>query len=335
MNAQQNKEIGMTGRFIGEKEIEARVDEKVNGMPDYVGRWYLNLKAGRKTAATCRDYISKVNRFLSSINKDVKNVKLEDITETAVTKYFLSIQTKRKNHELRYTSDSYQDGVWCCLDNFLEYLYGSGLIERNYIRRIDKPKNRDLERINERRVLLTEGDFKKILDAVDVEKREFIRERDYAILLVFMTTGMRETALTEIMIRDFNYVDKTLSIIDKGGKRHVYNLTEKTYLAIFDWLTVKEPNPLINYLFVSSNGTKMHVNTVANVVKKYSKLALGHEISPHKLRAGYCSILYNKTGDIEFVRRAVGHSNVATTQRYIVTKGAEKEKAAEIMGSIL
>ena len=79
----------------------------------------------------------------------------------------------------------------------------------------------------------------------------------------------------------------------------------------------------------------MHVNTVANVVRKYSKIGLGYEISPHKLRSGYCSILYNKTGDIEFVRRAVGHSRVDTTQRYIVTKGSEKEKAAEIMEGLL
>lgn len=325
----------MTGRFLNDRNIEKQNDEKMSGMPSYVEGWYLNLKAGRKTAMTCRDYLVKINRFLSSINPDVKNVKLEDINELSVTKYFLSIQTKRTPAGLVYTSDSYQDTVWCCLDSFLGYLYDSGLIEKNYIKRIDKPKNHDLDRINERRILLTEDDFKKMLKAVETEKRDFIRKRDYAILLVFMTTGMRESALTEIMIRDFDYMAKKLSIVDKGGRRHTYNLTEKTYLAIFDWLTVKEPDPFLDYLFISSNKTKMHVNTVANVVRKYSKIGLGYEISPHKLRSGYCSILYNKTGDIEFVRRAVGHSRVDTTQRYIVTKGSEKEKAAEIMEGLL
>ncbi|MEE3416989.1 MAG: site-specific integrase, partial [Prevotella sp.] len=58
-------------------------------------------------------------------------------------------------------------------------------------------------------------------------------------------------------------------------------------------------------------------------------------LSPHKLRSGFCSIMYSKTHDIEFVRRAVGHSNVATTQRYIVTNKDEKKKSAEIMESIL
>ena len=45
---------------------------------------------------------------------------------------------------------------------------------------------------------------------------------------------------------------------------------------------------------------------------------LGYKISPHSLRTAFCTILYKKTGDIEFVRRAVGHSSIETTQRYIV-----------------
>ena len=73
----------------------------------------------------------------------------------------------------------------------------------------------------------------------------------------------------------------------------------------------------------------MGAKTISDVVEKYAG------VSPHKLRSGFCSILYKKTGDIEFVRRAVGHANSATTARYIVTNGEEKQNAAEIMGSII
>ena len=58
------------------------------------------------------------------------------------------------------------------------------------------------------------------------------------------------------------------------------------------------------------------------------------ELSPHKIRGGDVSILYKETGDAEFCRRAVGHSNIATTQRYITTGGEEKKRAAEIMSFI-
>ena len=78
----------------------------------------------------------------------------------------------------------------------------------------------------------------------------------------------------------------------------------------------------------------MHEMTFSELVDKYAYKALGYHISPHKLRSGLASILYEEKHDIEFVRRVIGHSNVATTQRYIVTNNAEREETANIMGNI-
>lgn len=328
----------MDGRLQNEMLIDKRTAAKVAEMPPFVCGWYTNMKASRKTAATCRDYVNKVHNFLSSINTDVSKVTLSDINESTVTNYFLSIQTRECNGEMRYTSDSYQSTIWCCLDNFFNYLNRSGLIDQNYIRNINKPKNHDLDRINETRVMLTEKDFKKILKAINDEGNENLRARDRAIILLFMNTGMRKTALTSITLDDVDLEKHQLVIIDKGNKRHEYPLNDGVIDAINKWISVRDEygnGTSDNHLFISSHGKVMHGNTVFNVIEKYTKKALGHPVSPHKLRSGYCSILYKKTGDIEFVRRCVGHANVATTQRYIVTKGEEKERAAEIMGSIL
>ena len=328
----------MNGRLENELKIEKQNEAKVAEMPYYVGRWYMNMKASRKTAATCRDYLKKIHNFLSFINSDVKNVTPNDITEEIVTAYFLSIQTKRQNGDLVYTSDSYQCTVWCCLNNFLGYLDHAKLIDTNYILNINKPKNRDLERINADRIMLTADDFKKILGAIDREEDVMLRARNKAIILLFMNTGMRKTALSTIMLEDIDFDNHTLVVIDKGSKRHEYKLNDKMIKVLNEWINVRNRygnNTTDQHLFLSKLGKEMHGNTIDKVIKKYTSNALGHAVSPHKLRSGYCSILYSKTHDIEFVRRCVGHANVATTQRYIVTNGEEKEKASEIMGSLL
>lgn len=327
----------MNGRLENEIKIHLRTEEKLKVMPEFVHSWYSNLKASRKTAATCYDYVSKIQKFLKYINEDVASICLEDITEEAVTNYFTSIQTKETNSGVVFTSDSYQCTVWSCLDNFLEYLADHGKIEINYMKYISKPKNRDIDRINENRSLLTTEDFKSILDCVEKESNPIKRNRNMAILMLFMSTGMRKTALASIVIDDIDLKNNKLTIIDKGTKRHVYNLNNQTVNAINNWMKLryryqKDDDP---HLFLSTHGNAMGERTVADVVEKYTKAALGKPLSPHKLRAGYCSILYEKTHDAEFVRRAVGHSNVATTQRYIVTKGNERKKAAEIMASII
>ena len=324
----------MDGRLQNEMSIFKVCDKIASGMPSYVNGWYTTLRASRKTAATCRDYLWKVADFLSSINDDVKKVKPGDITESAVMNYFLSIQFKTTKNGVTYTSDSYQNTVWFCLNSFLKYMERAGLIKSNYMANVTRPKNHDLDRINERRILLTADDFVKILKAIDEEKDNFYRIRDKAIVLLFMNTGMRRTAMTTIMVSDVNFEDHELHLIDKGSKRHTYALNSAVEKAIKEWLKISE-HTSDGHLFLSIQGNMLSTDTMARLVKKYTQIAMGKPISPHKLRSGYCSILYNKTGDIEFVRRCVGHSNVATTQRYIVTKGSEKERSSEIMGELL
>ena len=327
----------MNGRIAKELQIEAAIQAKLATMPEYVRSWDTNMKASRKSAATRRDYIFKIHAFLSSINPDVCNVKIDNITDDVVAEYFTSVQTKRKGGDIVYTSDSYQQTVWSCLNCFFEYLVKRKMMTNNHMTMIVRPKNRDLDRINEHRILLNMDDFKRILVSVDDETNLTRRNRDRAILVLFMNTGMRKTALSNIMMEDVDFDEHQLTVIDKGNKRHHYVLTDEVCDILKEWLGVRDKYSRgkgDNHLFLSDHGNAMSRTAMSDMVEKYTERALGKRISPHKLRSGYCSILYSATGDIEFVRRAVGHASSQTTQRYIVTGGNEKRRAADIMSNI-
>ena len=112
----------MQGRLENELKQNEKINKKMENVPDYVRDWYMNLKASNKTSATCKDYINKILKFLYSINSNICDVKLSDINLANTQKFFISIQTKEVNGEIVYTSDSYQQTIWCCLNNFFEYL---------------------------------------------------------------------------------------------------------------------------------------------------------------------------------------------------------------------
>lgn len=334
----------MQGRLETEIKKETVLLKKIQNMPEYLQEWYYNLKASQKTITTCRDYINKIEKFLTFINPSIKEIDPQNISLKDIQRYFILIQKREVNGQQTYTSDSYQQTVWCCLNNFFGFLYNTNKISKNYMTMIAKPKNKDLERINENRILLTKYDFNHILESVEegagsdkarvCQKR--LKNRDRAILLLFMTTGMRETALSEINIEDIDFINNTLKVIDKGNKFHVYNLSEKTINSLDLWLQDREKwKTNSDALFIAENGNRIGSSTLAKLVDKYCQDALGYHISPHKLRAGFCSILYQETGNAEFVRRAVGHSNIATTQRYIVTDNNERAKASELINNLL
>lgn len=327
----------MNGRLENDMKLFAKAEKKLTEMPSFVTDWYRYMQASYITAATCRDYVFKVALFLSSINKDLKKITASDITEGSVVTYMFSIKTKMKDGKQVETSDSYRNTVWYALNSFLQYLTDHKLIEENYVLKIKKKKNTDLERINQHRVKLTADDFNKMLNSIDAVSSRY-PERDKAILMLYMSTGMRKTALSSINIEDIDLQNKRLTVIDKGDKKQFYKLYDKELKAITDWMEKRKWFRNANEtsaLFISNVGNRISEAELERMIKDRSKKALGKSFSPHKLRAGFVTIMYEQTHDIEKVRRMVGHSNATTTQRYIVTDNQEKEEAAEIMENLL
>lgn len=178
-------------------------------------------------------------------------------------------------------------------------------------------------------------DLNKVL-TVAKKKSTVWGNRDYTILYLFMVTGMRNSALTEINIDAIDWNKGILTIIDKRDKQHIYYLTDKTKEILLDWLKCREKiikgeSHSTDALFISRKRTRISKNAIYEMVKKYTEEALGEEYSPHKLRAAFVSLYYDKTKDIEATRRAVGHSSVSTTSLYITMKNNPREEAARYM----
>lgn len=330
----------MQGRLENELKIQRNTEVILSGLPYYVNEWCMNMRASKKTASTIRDYVIKIKRFLTYIDDNVKDISPEKLTLQACESYIISCQTKRNDDGMEeYTSDSYQLVVYCALNSFFGFMVKRQYLAHNPMNEIEKPRNRDFERNKNTRKYLTQRDFNKILDTIKNEnfhKGKTIN-RDILMMLIFMTTGIRATALMEINISDIDTILNTLTVVDKGNRTHTYYLNEETMKYLTLWLTDRvkiNGSEGTDALFITRDGKRISQKNVSSIVERCTKRALGVAFSPHKLRAGFCSILYNKTHDAEFVRRAVGHRNIQTTQRYIKTGDEEKEKAMRLMSEV-
>ena len=322
----------MNGRLEHKIKIEKEISKLLIGLPDYVEKYSIFLSV-TKEPKTCLEYLRKIKYFLNHINK-----KITDITETDINRFFLFIQIKNTNGEKTETSFAYRKLYHTVLSSFFLFLQRNNIINNNPIKYIERPKEND----KVEHILLTSKDLNAILNKVETGTSNKLslsrqinwKERDRAILMLLMNTGMRETALSEINIEDINFEDKTINIIDKGHKHHEYYMNDKMTEVLLYW--VDKRNKILNdteedALFISNRRSRITARSISNIVKKYSEDSMGKALSPHKLRSAFCSILYEETGDIEFVRDCVGHSNVATTQRYIVKDNNAKKRAADIL----
>lgn len=315
----------MQGRLETELRQNRQAEEILKTLPDYVSNFYYNIHVVN-SPLTCVNYVRNIRTFLNYAGTD-----LSKIDDTTVARFFSEIRyRKNKNGNIIKTSESLSKVMWTVLNQFFEYLYERGDIERNPVKLIKRPRKAD----HIERKFLSMKDLNKVLSAV-YKLGEPLADRDYAILYLFMTTGMRKTALIEMNLDALDFDNKTITVVDKRDKLQVYEMTSEMEKVFRRWLEhrkniLKKDN--MDALFISYHKRRLDGTDVYRIVKKYSEEALGTGISPHKLRAAFVSNFYKASGyDIEATRQAVGHASISTTSIYITRANNPRKDAVNFM----
>ena len=212
-------------------------------------------------------------------------------------------------------------------------LYRDGIIERNITDgfdpiRVQKPGEREIKALQDNEVMV-------MLDAVtngtgltDHEKIywEKTRMRDKAILMLFVTYGLRLSELQQLNVSSFNFTRGEFMIYRNRGKESVMPLNRSVVMAVTDYLiterkaVIAQNSASEDALFLSLQGRRITERAIRELVKKYTSIALGTSrdagYSPHKLRATAATSLIGRGNSIYDVQALLDHEQVTTTQLY-------------------
>jgi len=171
-----------------------------------------------------------------------------------------------------------------------------------------------------------------LLTAVETDTESHSRQRDYAILTLFLNCGMRLSELAGISLPDIDTEYRSLRVLGKGAKERVIYLNEACREALEAYMPIRLVTPTKgdNALFLSNRNQRISVKTVQWMVYKYLKSA-GLEYkhySTHKLRHTAATLMY-QTGqvDIRVLKDILGHEQLNTTQIYTHVANADMEAA--------
>jgi site-specific recombinase XerD len=161
-------------------------------------------------------------------------------------------------------------------------------------------------------------------------------KRDYALISLFLGTGVRVTECVGMDIGDVDLENNAFLVTRKGGNQVVLYFPPEVAEALAEYMAEREEIETQpgheEALFLSMQKRRITQRAVQNLVKKYAAVAapLKPRISPHKLRSTFATNLYNKTGDIYLVADVLGHSSVDTTRKhYADMTDARRRMAAE------
>ena len=229
-----------------------------------------------------------------------------------------------------------------------KYLYRDGFVEKNITDgfdpiRVPRPGEKEIKALQDDEVMI-------MLDAVssgqgltDKERTywEKTKLRDKAILILFLTYGLRLSELQQLNISSFNFNRGEFIVYRKRGKESLMPLNKSATAVIHDYIDNERPNDdkipdeHNDALFLSLQCKRMTERQIRELVKKYTSIALHTTrragYSPHKLRATAATSLIGRGNSIFDVAALLDHEQVTTTQLYARHKANVKRDLVKDM----
>ena len=228
----------------------------------------------------------------------------------------------------------------CTVRSFYDYLFKNQRITSNVTELVPLPKihEKPIIRLNKEEMtrMLEQAQSGDQLTAHQQKFQKITAKRDFAILSLFLGTGIRVSECVGMNIGDVDLENNAFIVTRKGGNQVVLYFPPEVAEALADYLEERNAAETVpgheDALFLSLQRRRITQRAVQNLVKKYAAVAapLKSRISPHKLRSTYATNLYNETGDIYLVADVLGHTSVDTTRKhYADMTDARRRMAAE------
>ena len=333
---------------VVEKEHEVMMECEAieRELPSFLRSYFIYLK-GNVLPMTRRAYLQDIRFFFEYLisqtdltrAREPKDIELSEIAKVRAVDVNLFIDYCRnyvkEDGDTAYIIENNNKTLArkkSSVSVMFKALYRDELIPKNITDGFDpikvpKPGEREIKALQDDEVMI-------MLDAVSTGNGLTDRERIYwektklrdkAILVVFLTYGLRLSELQQLNVSSFNFHRGEFKIYRKRGKESVMPLNDSVTMVIHDYIDNERPQEGIpegneDALFLSLQKKRMTERQIRQLVKKYTSIGMhvsrDSGYSPHKLRATTATSLIGRGNSIFDVAALLDHEQVTTTQLY-------------------
>lgn len=142
--------------------------------------------------------------------------------------------------------------------------------------------------------------------------------RDWAILELIYATGIRVSEACSLTTSSVDPAALTVRVLGKGDKERTVPFGVPARDALDQWTVRARPSLAVgtDALFVGAKGGPIDPRVVRAMIHRMCARAGVRDIAPHGLRHSAATHLLQGGADLRAVQEILGHSSLATTQRY-------------------
>jgi len=242
---------------------------------------------------------------------------LDQISSEQLLKAVVELQISQEKHINQ--SPATMNRIKSTFKSFFNWAYSTGRCSINpaivlHMARTD----------SRRTVPISMGEIETLLETIP-NFNDVHSLRDEALFSVYAFTGIRRSEALNLTTRDFDPKALTLFIANpKGGRSRLQPIPLRLVKVLSRHITEnisgrrKTTLPLFSGI-KSDNALSAKQAWIR--FKKWKRLSgIRMNLTIHSFRAGYATMLYQATGDALMVARAIGHTDIKTTERYITNE---------------
>src|ERR687884_172690 len=262
---------------------------------------FLNALSGKnRSAATIRAYQTDILRFIAFLHANNVSIHTPAEVQKIDVMEYLSACAKR---ELTGIARARKLSA---LREFFRFLEGIGEITKSPTAGVETPK-----REKNTRQFLRADEYTKMLSLAGAHPR------DYAVLQVFLQTGIRVSELAHLRIEDIDFIKPAITVRGKGNQEREISLEKKGIHALKSYLAVR-PQSLSTRVFLNYQGEPISERGIRKLVVKYRKEAgITKKASCHTLRHTFATYKAERGVSAYQLQQWLGHANLNTTQIYV------------------
>lgn len=342
------------------RRLPANINRLALKLPEDVQEFILEMISAERSIQTVAAYVYDFSLFFDYLHEH--GWELEDVNGRMIRRFFRHIE-----HGYERKVEKWLNGKWvetvvvrenthggkqrkkASLRSLFRYLVKCGVLEKNPMEEFEDTslKTRSKKRVP---VFLTHEEAKKLVQSVqdffdtrNYRKLKWLKQRDRAIILLFLNTGMRVSELVQL---DLTHIQEhqgqwRITVIGKGNKERMLKCNQSAAGALKEYLAVR-PTPRQGFeqaLFLNRDGGRISRVSVAKLINKYVKHAelppKAKNISPHKLRHTHATLLLSNGENIRVVQEILGHSSINTTQIYTHVVNDQKDEALDRLDRLM
>ena len=323
----------MKGRIEQEDRARHEMAKRLNELPDIFSAFYDWMDARERSYTTMKNYINHVVEFKHFCDKRNKDEFYENVTDNTIEKYMTSIRRRKINGECIEVGDDIRAAKWSSLNTFFKFLSQKKYIDSNPMLLTERPRVKTQHTIT----YMTPDEIESVFQRIVTDARPMIKNRDFCIMAMGLGTGLRVSAIVNINVEDIDFLTNSIKVVEKGRKTRDIKFADNLRNLLLIWLKDREllfGGEPTGALFLSQKKTRMSVDSVEHLVKKYTD-HLPKKITPHKLRSSVAMNLHGAGVDILTIASVLGHDNVTTTQRYTKAYDEDKKAATNILDNLI